>query len=232
LALRKKENTEAKNKMHQENKGDDPRREKAESENPPGVEEEKAQPVEQGEENQDKVIDLSGMSQEELLEATGDLVRAYATLEKDSQDLRAAKEEQYNQLLRLQADFDNFRRRTRTEKETWRRDILADLVAALLPVLDNFDLALQSMAGDGAAKQHTMGIAMIHRHLREIITGYGVEIIEDAGVPFDPLRHDAIGREKVADETCYNTVLSVQKPGYLLGEKLIRPALVTIAVAE
>ncbi len=156
-----------------------------------------------------------------LEEALGKMAKAYAEMEQQ-------KAEVDNQLLRMQADFDNFRKRTRTEKEEWRTQIIADFCGDILPVIDNFDRAMQAMAQAGGADQHLAGVQMIARQLSEILVNKGVERIPTVGEEFDPKWHEAIGQAPVEEEDQIGKVVDEVQAGYRVGEKLIRVAMVRV----
>lgn len=143
--------------------------------------------------------------------------------------LLAEKQVVDDQMLRLQADFDNFRKRTRAEKETWRGMIIGDMAASLLPVLDNFSHAMRAMEMDEAAKNHYAGVAMILRQLQETLKTYNVEEIAAAdGVEFDPAWHNAVGFTETEDAELDGKISEVLMSGYKVGEKLIRPTTVKV----
>jgi|Deesub1362A_J573_1020465.scaffolds.fasta_scaffold00069_66 molecular chaperone GrpE len=138
----------------------------------------------------------------------------------------ARAEEYYQQLLRLRADFENFRRRTRQEREEWFRQAAEEIVAAMLPVLDNFERAL-AKPGD-SLEDFLTGIRMIHRQLGEILAQQGLERIPGTGEEFDPNLHEAVARVE-SGEVPENTIIEELRPGYYFKGKVIRPALVKVA---
>lgn len=131
-----------------------------------------------------------------------------------------------DQLLRLQAEFENFRRRTRKEMEEVRAQAASGLMEAVLPVLDNFGRALKMPATslDGFLE----GVRMIHSHFGNILREAGLETIEAKGLPFDPKIHEAVAVE-ASEEVPDNTVLEVLQDGYMLRGKLLRPAMVKVS---
>lgn len=151
--------------------------------------------------------------------------------QKENQEEQAAQEqaraeEYYRQLLRLQADFDNFRRRTRQEREEWFRQAAEGVVAELLPVLDNFERAL-GHPGD-RLDDFLAGVRMIHRQLEDILAGQGLERIPGMGREFDPNIHEAVARV-ATEESAENTVVEELRPGYYFKGKVLRPAMVKVA---
>ena len=149
-------------------------------------------------------------------------------LQKAFDDLTKAKAEADSQMLRLQADFDNFRKRTRAEKEEWRAMIVSGFCTDILPVMDNFRWAVMAMEKDEAAKPHLAGVQMILKQLTDVLAAKGVEQIKTVGEDFDPKYHDAMGQVEVEDESRNNKVLEEITAGYKIGEKVIRAARVKV----
>ncbi|GAB6158116.1 nucleotide exchange factor GrpE [Desulfotomaculum varum] len=134
----------------------------------------------------------------------------------------------YNRALRLQADYENLRRRSRQEKEDLLKFGAEHLIKNLLPVLDNFERALAS-AGEGGEK-FISGVQMIHRQLYEVLTAEGLAPIPAQGEPFDPNLHEAVMQVTDTDQP-ENTVVEELRKGYYLKGKVIRPAMVKVAVS-
>ena len=129
------------------------------------------------------------------------------------------------QFLRLAAEYDNYRKRTAREKESLWTDAKADTVQAFLPVYDNLERALKQDTADEAYKK---GVEMTMTGLLKALEGLGVTQIDAAGQSFDPNVHNAVMH--VEDETLgENTVAEVFQSGFLLGEKVIRFAMVKVA---
>lgn len=146
----------------------------------------------------------------------------------------AAKEtalaELQQRLLRLQADFDNYRKRTRREQEELTRLANARLIESLLPVLDNLELALAAAAGAEKQALET-GVEMTLRHLKEVLTREGLIPVAALGQPFNPEFHEAVAREETTEPDKINLVVEEFRRGYTLHGKLLRPAMVKVAVA-
>ena len=138
-------------------------------------------------------------------------------------------EEKYNaehdQLLRLAAEFDNFRKRTIKEKEASYGNGKADTVAKMLPVYDNLERALQQPTEDAAYKK---GVEMTMAELVKIFTGLGVEIFGEVGQTFDPELHNAVMHIE-SEELGENTIAAVFQKGFKIGEKVVRFAMVQVA---
>jgi molecular chaperone GrpE len=158
-------------------------------------------------------------------------VEAKAEVDAIAADLATAKaeaESYLDDLRRLQADFDNYRKRTLREQTARTASASQALVARLLPVLDNFELAVtaaeQSRDFDGMLK----GVEMVLGALREVLEGEGLVKIEAEGKPFDPERHEAVIAVEQED-TDPGTVVDIVRTGYELGGKVLRPAMVKVA---
>ena len=126
------------------------------------------------------------------------------------------------QFLRLAAEYDNYRKRTAREKENLWTEAKADTVQAFLPVYDNLERALKQDTADEAYKK---GVEMIMAQMKEVFAKLGVTEIEAQGQPFDPNLHNAVMH--IEDENLgENTVAQVFQAGFMLGEKVIRFAMV------
>ena len=138
-------------------------------------------------------------------------------------------EEKYNaehdSLLRLAAEYDNFRKRTIKEKEASYGNGKADAVAKILPVYDNLERALNQPTEDAAYKK---GVELTMNELVKILTGLGVEIFGAPGDTFDPNLHNAVMHTE--DESLpENTIAQVFQKGFKIGEKVVRFAMVQVA---
>ena len=129
-------------------------------------------------------------------------------------------------LMRTLADFDNYRKRTEREKQTLRRFANFDVFKDFLGVLDNFERAMESSGSPEDLKQ---GLQMIVRQQEEILRRHGVEKIDAVSQPFDPTVHEAVAREESAEVEVPTVTREMQK-GYLLHDRLLRPALVFVAM--
>lgn len=138
-------------------------------------------------------------------------------------------EENYNRMLRLQADFDNFRRRTQMEKEDFYKYASENLLLNLLPVLDNFQRALEAKEDD--PNKVIEGVEMIYRQIIDVLEKEGLTFIEAVGTEFDPLKHEAVVQEPVSEKFGDNLVSQEFRRGYLLKDKVIRPSMVAVAKA-
>ena len=147
-------------------------------------------------------------------------------LQKQLEEQKNRAEDFYNRLARLQADYENFRRRTRLEKEDLCKYASEQLVLKLLPVLDNFERALEA-EGD-SLKDYKSGVEMIYRQFQDVLSLEGVEAIPAVGEPFDPVKHEAVFREE-SEEYPENTIIEELRRGYVLKDKVIRPSMVKVS---
>ncbi|MDU2243574.1 MAG: nucleotide exchange factor GrpE, partial [Paenibacillus sp.] len=145
------------------------------------------QQTQEPETRQEEIVEEPQGAAEEIAESGND-AGASAELEK----LRAESEEYQQRLLRTQADFDNFRRRTVKEKEELGKYASAKLITELLPVIDNFERALSSAGESTDASSYTKGVEMIFRQLEGVLKAEGLTPMEAEGQPFNPEFHQAI----------------------------------------
>lgn len=128
--------------------------------------------------------------------------------------------------MRTLADFDNYRKRSERERAEHRRYALAEPLRELLTVMDNLDLALRA---GGSEADLRGGVELIARQLADLLRRFGVAEIEAVGKPFDPTRHEAVARREDAKVTA-PTVVQELRRGYQLHDRLLRPAMVEVAV--
>ncbi|MGH7398824.1 MAG: nucleotide exchange factor GrpE [Candidatus Rokuibacteriota bacterium] len=136
---------------------------------------------------------------------------------------------QQDRYLRAVAEFDNVRKRSAREREDHTRYANESLLRDVLPVLDNLDRALQAARSEPATSL-TTGVELIQRELLRILEKFGLTAFSSVGQPFDPERHEAIARVPSADLPDM-TVAGETARGYLLHGRVLRPAMVTVAVA-
>ena len=133
---------------------------------------------------------------------------------------------QQDKFLRLAAEYDNYRKRTAKEKEGIYADAKIDTITAMLPVYDNLERALAQYGEEESA--HRKGLEMILAQFRESLAALGVTPIDAAGQPFDPEKHNAVMH--IEDETVpESTVVEVLQQGFLLGDRVLRFAIVKVA---
>jgi len=141
----------------------------------------------------------------------------------------AKSEEHWDRLLRTTADLENFKKRAARERIDAIRNANESLLQKLLPVLDNFEMALAAASTEPASAQSLQtGIAMIHSQLKNALAEAGLEEIEAAGKPFDPNFHEAVAQKETSDVPEGQVVQQMRK-GYRFRERLLRPASVIVA---
>lgn len=152
-----------------------------------------------------------------------------AALAKKTEEYDATRE----QLLRLMADFDNYRKRMTRQSEEARQFAIADLVIALLPGFDNLERALSAARQDATPSSAAIaeGVSMVLRQFKEALAKVGVREVQTEGQPFDPTRHEAVDIVSVPASQDGLIVEEAQR-GYLLHERLLRPAKVIVGKAE
>ncbi len=144
----------------------------------------------------------------------------------DEATLRDELKEARNQWLRTLADFDNFRKRAEREKADLKRYALTEPLRDLLPVIDNLERAVNA---EGSVEDLKLGVEMTLTQLREMLQRRGLQLVPAAGHPFDPAVHDAVSRFE--DEAVpHPTVAEEFQSGYMLHDRLLRPAMVRVAM--
>jgi molecular chaperone GrpE len=151
-----------------------------------------------------------------------------AAIAADLDAARAEAESYLDDLRRLQADFDNYRKRTLREQTAMAASASQALVAKLLPVLDNFELAVSAAEQSRDFDRMLKGVEMVFGELREVLQGEGLVKIEAEGKPFDPERHEAVVAVEQEDAEP-GTVVDIVRTGYELRGKVLRPAMVKVA---
>jgi molecular chaperone GrpE len=186
---------------------------------------------------EEKVIPIDthrGESDETLQETSGGREQAdppaggEASLAAELQKLRAEKEELMQTMIRRQADFENFRKRTERDRHEEGRRGVERLILDLIPVIDAFDRAIQGHDSP-AYDEYRKGVTLIRKQLWDSIARHGVQRIDAAGKIFDPHLHQAIERVET-EEVPDGSVVTVFQDGYLFHGKVLRPAIVGVAV--
>lgn len=152
---------------------------------------------------------------------------ALASAEAKTKSVQRELEELKDRHLRKLAEFENVRKRSEREKGESRRVAVADMAREFLPVLDSFERALAHATSDDLASDFGQGILLIERQLADLWQRQGLREVETVG-SFDPNRHEAVVTEP--SDSPPNSILEVLRKGYTLGDRLIRPALVKVAV--
>lgn len=146
------------------------------------------------------------------------------------ESLRRERDEYYDLLLRRQAEFENYRKRTSREREELRVAAQAEVLRELLPVLDACEKGLEAMREDvSEGSTYAEGFSILLRQLQGLLDKYGVREVPGVGADFDPTVHEAVVRE-VSDRHEENLVLEEYRKGYLIGERLLRASQVKVSV--
>ncbi len=148
-----------------------------------------------------------------------------ARLNNDLEEQRKKTDEYFEHLKRNMAEFDNFKKRISKEKDTMYVNVASDVIETLLPILDNFEKAIESECSDANFKE---GIIMIYNQIKESLEKQGLEVIQDVGKTFDPNLHEAVMHEE-NDQYGEKEITEVFRKGYRLSEKVIRHSMVKVA---
>ncbi len=160
------------------------------------------------------------LSREELIEEVKEKDKKIAALDAEVDDL-------LSRMQRLQADFVNYRKRSQREKEEMSLKGKIELASEILPVIDNFERALNS--ADESTEFYS-GVEMIYKQLLKLLSDQGIEEISAEGEEFDPEFHEAIMKVDAENEDEEGKVVEVIQRGFILDERVIRPAMVKVAV--
>ncbi|MGE0040163.1 MAG: nucleotide exchange factor GrpE [Vicinamibacterales bacterium] len=144
--------------------------------------------------------------------------------------LQQERDDLYDRLLRKTAEFDNYRKRVERDRREQAEWAAADLLGELLAVVDDFDRALAAPA-PAEAEPYRAGVELIHRQLLDLVKKRGATPIETLGADFDPHLHQAVAYEETPGAREGEVVGELRK-GYMLGERLLRPAMVKVAKAS
>jgi molecular chaperone GrpE len=173
------------------------------------------------------------MNESAATEATDPAVALETDDTPDIETLKAeaAKAKEYwDKLLRTAADFENYKKRATRERQDAVKFANEGIIGTLLPILDNFDMALTAMgsAQDAAIQSLQSGVAMIHQQLKKALADAGLEEIDATNQPFDPNLHEAVSQQESASVPDGHVLQQLRK-GYKLRDRLLRPASVVVA---
>lgn len=148
-------------------------------------------------------------------------------LQSRMQQLEQESSSYKDQYLRVAADLKNFKRRTEEERGTLIRNATAGLIMKILPILDDFDLAMQHVPAEVAETSWFNGIQGVQRKLQMVLEGEGVKPIEALGEPFNPHFHDAVMHEDAGPEQAGKVTADLRR-GYMLHDRVLRPSMVKV----
>ncbi|NMA70198.1 MAG: nucleotide exchange factor GrpE [Desulfitobacterium sp.] len=174
-----------------------------------------------------ETLEQERSNEEETVETSSELEQNLA-LEAELKETKEKAEEYYAHLQRLQAEFDNYRRRTIKEKEELAKYASEQIIMDLLPVLDNFERAVAAAGESQDLQAYAQGVEMIFKQIQNVLEKEGLVAIESVGKPFDPNIHEAVLRVE-SEEYPENTVVEEMQKGYYLKEKVIRPSMVKVS---
>jgi molecular chaperone GrpE len=166
--------------------------------------------------NQDSEEETASAAEQHPAEAAGTV-----------EELRRERDALQDRLLRTAAEFDNYRKRMDKDRRDLAEYAAAEIVSELLPVIDNFERALQAPSG-GGGESLRKGVELIHKQMSDLLQKRGVKPIDALGTDFDPNVHEAVIHE-TSDAHREGEVMQELQRGYRLGERLLRPALVKVA---
>ena len=155
----------------------------------------------------------------------GDVIAPGASQVPEIEKLRAERDALLDRQARMQAEFDNARKRAAREQQDFREYALADTVKAIIPVLDSFERALRTSP---EKSEFHAGVELIYRQLQDALAKLGVKAISAKGEPFDPRYHEAVEMVETTDAEDHHVLEELQR-GYTLKDRLLRPAMVRVA---
>ena len=172
-----------------------------------------------------KIKEVEDKVKEQMKQAEDNKDEYIAKLNSDLGEQTKKAEEYFEHLKRNMAEFDNFKKRMHKEKESMYSFILSDIFTALLPVMDNFEKAVNTQTADESYKE---GMEMIYKQLTEYLENQGLVEIEALNTTFDPNIHEAVMHEE-NDKYKEKEVIEVLRKGYKINEKVIRHSMVKVA---
>ena len=170
--------------------------------------------------NKRDTVDLEEDITEEVMEERLDEIKQQLTA------VTEEKDEYLNKLKRLKADFVNYRNRAKREKQQIETKTKMEFINSILPVIDNFERALRSVDEDS---EFLSGVKMIHKQLIDVLKKEGLEFIDTEGEEFDPAYHEAVMQVEAEDVESGYIVEEIQR-GYMMEDKVVRPAMVKVAI--
>ena len=179
-------------------------------------------------EQTEETVENTEVKEENTTEETVETVEENkeSTMEEKLEEAQKQAKDNLDKYIRQLAEFENFRKRSNSEKTAMYSNGVRDTVEKLLPVIDNFERAVE--AADDKEDPMYKGVEMILKQFMEILENLGVKEIPSKGEPFDPTVHSAVMH--IDDESCdENVVVEVFQKGYTLGDKVIRPSMVKVA---
>jgi len=175
--------------------------------------------------------DIAENIEENTTEETTETLEEETVDNSELEKIKADYEQLNNQYIRLAADFENYRKRQESERENLIKYGAADTLKKLLEVLDNFDRGEKALEKVEDCQVVKDNFNLLHKQTLDVLGKLGLEIIETEGKEFDPNFHEAVMQTPTSEHPEHTIVNELQK-GYKLGDKVLRPSLVNVAVAE
>ena len=163
--------------------------------------------------------------EEEIKQEENETENKVEVLDVDIQKLKDDLDNTTDRLKRLMAEFDNYKKRSAKERDQLYNSLVADIITAFLPVMDNLEKAIMANTEDANYKQ---GMELVAKQFKDVLNRFGVQEIETIGKPFDPEIHEAVA--SVTDENLGEKVIKEEyRKGYKIGSKVIRHSMVVVA---
>lgn len=173
----------------------------------------------------DEIVELKQEEYKAIQSQIANLSQQLSVVQAVANKERSRSEELVNLVNRMQADFENYRKRTNDSNKKVKEDGMVEVIEKLLPILDVLKQAIMMITDEKVAD----GVKMIYRQITDMLGQFGVTEIPALGLPFDPTVHNAIMQVKVKDEDKVGLVVEVFNKGYKLGDRLLRPSIVKVA---
>ena len=174
----------------------------------------------------DDVVDADVREIDDSLESSG--TSEEESLEEQVKRLHTEADEYLDGWQRARAEFANFKKRTQRENEHTRERIAGEIITHFLGVKDDIERALSRVPETDDFQEWVLGIELIHQKLQAIFDAEGVELIDAEGERFDPNFHEAVSFEE-SDDHEEGVIIDITQPGYKIGERVLRPAMVRVA---
>ena len=174
--------------------------------------------------------ETKGNAPQSAPEAGEELAARLATLEAELEKAREEARQSHERWLRERADLENLKKRAARERAETMKFANESVLRDLLPIVDNLERAVAHAESGGDGQPLVEGVALVLKSLLDVLERHGVKRIEAKGTPFDPAQHEAVAHVESAEHEP-NSVIEEHQPGYRLQERLLRPALVSVAKA-
>lgn len=177
-------------------------------------------------ENEDEL--MSGADEAQAVKDAPDIEKELVALQEKLAETEAKAAENLEGWQRAQAEFANYKKRLARDQEQQSADVRGRVLKRYLEIVDDLELALKSKPVEGAGAEWARGVDLVFRKLQSLLEGEGLTRMDPLGQPFDANIHEAVTQE-ASDEYESGTVIEVLRPGYMLGERVLRPAAVKVA---